>query len=366
MVPYARCRLLGVVGRRLLLPGLACVACFREAEDRAHIAGGIALVGFLRRVRRPDPLAADSLTKGRVAFFADGHAETGDGIAWVEVAMSPSNAFVLLWRDANDDDTAFGHRLDGPGRYRLIEHGGGLRCEGRLERPSDGHAANSGTFILADGLFTDDLRARLHVSTAEGTELVRRECYANVAGTFIDADGRYAAVQMASNPSDERDDERFVVFDLARRSELWSKPLEVGRAAEVEFDVATGGLWITTSTFGSVRYGLADGSVELAPLRALALETGDGFEILALVDDEIASGIDGDRRETLVRACLRASDRLASYPSHSARALRVAGELLEASDPTRTAMYWEGALTLDPKVGIAKRLKELRRSVGGA
>jgi hypothetical protein len=310
-------------------------------------------------------VAPDNLAKGRVTFFADGHAETGDGIAWVDVAMSPSRAFVLLWRDASDDDTAIGHRVGGPGRYRQIERGAGLRCEGRLDRPNDGHVADTGTFMLADWLFTDDLRSRLHVFTADGTEVIRRECRANVAATFIDAGGRYAAVQMASNPSDDRDDERFVVLDLTRGSELWSKPLEVGRAAEVEFDVAVGALWITTSNFGRVRYGLADGSVATAPLRELALETRDGFEILALVEDEIALGIDGDRRETLVRACLRASDRLASYPSHAARALRVAGELLEASDPTRTATYWERALALDSSVGIAKRLKELRRVEAG-
>jgi hypothetical protein len=321
-------------------------------------------MGFLRRIRRPDP-AADNPRKGQVTFFADGHAETGDGIAWVDVAMSPSRVFVLLWRDASDDEASVGYRASGPGRYRLIEQGGGLRCEGALERPNDGHVANTGTFILADWLFTDDLRSRLCVIDAEGTELVRRECRANVAATFIEAEGQYAAVQMASNPSDDRDDERFVVFDLTRGSESWSKRLEVGPAAEVEFDVAAGALWITTSSFGRVRHGLADGSVATAPLRELALETGDGFEILALVEQEIASGIDGDRRETLVRACLRASDRLASYPGHAARALRVAGELLEASDPTRTAKFWEHALALDSKVGIAKRLNELRRLHGG-
>jgi len=330
-----------------------------------HTAGGIAPVGFLRRIHRPDPVATDSLRKGQVTFLADGHAQTGDGIAWVDVAMSPAQAFVLLYRDASDDDTSVGYRASGPGRYRLIEHGAGQRCEGRLDRPNDGHVANTGTFILADWLFTDELRARLHVFTAEGTDLIRRECCANVAATFIDPDGRYAAAQMASNPSDDRDDERFVVFDLTRGSELWSKPLEVGRAAGVEFEVADGALWITASGFGRVRYGLVNGSVETAPLRALALETGDGFEILALVEDEIASGVHGDRQETLVGACLRASDRLANYPSHAARALRIAGELLEASDPNRTQAYWERALALDSKVGIAKRLKELRRLAPG-
>jgi hypothetical protein len=318
-------------------------------------------VGFLRRIHRPDPAITDNRRMGQVTFFADGHAETGDGIAWVDVAMSPAQAFVLLYRDASDDDTSVGYRAIGPGRYRLIEHGAGQRCEGRLDRPDDGHVANNGTFILADWLFTDDLRSRLHVIGADGTELIRRDCCANVAATFIEADGRYAAVQLASNPSDDRDDERFVVFELMHGTELWSKPLEVGPADEVEFDVAAGALWISASRFGRVGYGLVDGSVETAPLRALALESGDGFEILALVEDEIASGVDGDRREALVEACLRASDRLVKYPSHAARALRVAGELLEASDPNRTAAYWKRALALDSKVGIAKRLKELHR-----
>ena len=63
-------------------------------------------------------------------------------------------------------------------------------------------------------------------------------------------------------------------------------------------------------------------------------------------------------------AILRATDRLISYPSHAARALRMAGELLEASDPHLTQEYWERALALDAKVGIAKRLKELRRLHG--
>jgi len=85
-----------------------------------HTAGGIAPVGFLRRIHRPDPVATDSLRKGQVTFLADGHAQTGDGIAWVDVAMSPAQAFVLLYRDASDDDTSVGYRASGPGRYRLI------------------------------------------------------------------------------------------------------------------------------------------------------------------------------------------------------------------------------------------------------
>jgi hypothetical protein len=117
---------------------------------------------------------------GRVALHADGHAETGDGIYWAELSMSPSDTFVLLWRDATDDDSTIGYRTGGLGRYRLIEKGVGLRCDGRLERPNDGHVANNGAFIIADWLFTDELRSRLHIFSAEGESLVRRDNRANV------------------------------------------------------------------------------------------------------------------------------------------------------------------------------------------
>lgn len=321
-------------------------------------------LGFLHRMRRRDPAATDELAKGRVTFFGDGHAETGDGIVWVDVSRSTSRTFALLWRDASDDGSAVGHRTVGPGRYRLIENGVGLRCEGRLERPNDGHVANTGTFILADWLFTDDLRARLHVLAADGTELIRRECAANVSASFMDDEGLFAAAQLASNPSDNGDDERFVVFDLSSRSERWSKALEVGRAEGVEFDAAASAVWVTTGTFGRVRYNLADGSVDTAALRATLFQTGSGFDILALVEDEIAVGVEPDRREALVGACLRASDQLGTYPRHAARALRIAGELLESTDPSRTLVYWERAIAMDPKVGLAKRVKELHAANG--
>jgi hypothetical protein len=38
----------------------------------------------------------------------------------------------------------------------------------------------------------------------------------------------------------------------------------------------------------------------------------------------------------------------------------VAGEIVEATDPARTLAYWDRALALDPKVGIAKRTAALR------
>jgi hypothetical protein len=297
---------------------------------------------------------------GRVALHADGHAETGDGIYWAELSMSPSDTFVLLWRDATDDDSTIGYRTGGLGRYRLIEKGVGLRCDGRLERPNDGHVANNGAFIIADWLFTDELRSRLHIFSAEGESLVRRANRANVLATYMEPDGRYAAAHLAATPDDDRDDERFILFDVTSRSEVWSKALEIGRPDQVAFDVAGGALWLENQPFGRVRYGLTDSSVDANELRERLLAGADGFAILALIEGEVGAGVPPDRREHLVDACLRAADRLTSYPRHAARALRIAGEIVEPYAPARTIDYWDRALGLDPHVGVAKRAQSLR------
>ena len=65
------------------------------------------------------------------------------------------------------------------------------------------------------------------------------------------------------------------------------------------------------------------------------------------------------RRALLVSACERASGLLTEYPSHRARALRIAGELVESTDEQAALTYWERALAVDPKVGIATRARTL-------
>jgi hypothetical protein len=300
---------------------------------------------------------------GRMTRYADGHAETGDGIFWVESSRSASDEFDLLWRDAPDDDSTAGYREGGPGRYRLVEKVAGLRCDGHVERPNDGHVANNGTFILADWLFGDGLRSRIHVFSADGTELIRRECLANVLETYIEAEGRYAAAHLASNPEDEPDGERFILFDLKKRTEVWSKQLETGRPELVEFDLRAGALWLTNQPFGRVRFELADGAVDALVLKDRLLMNGDGFAILELVESEIQDGVADSRREVLLEACLRASPKLSRYPKHAARAFRLAGDIVVPADPARTLAYWDRALELDPHVGVAKRAEALRSSL---
>ena len=322
-------------------------------------------MGFLRRVLGSPP-SDDRNRMGQFTIITPGWVETGDDLFWF-VFKSPNDAFLLLLRDVTDDGSRGGYRRSGLGRYRLIEVGRGLRCDGRLERPNDGAVADNGSFIVADWRFGDGPGGDLHVFDANGSEILRRDCHANIMSTFIDPAGAFAAAQLLSNPQDARDDERFIMFDLGTAAETWSKPLEVSpdgrrtaRPKKVEFDPANDAIWVSTPSLDRVRYGLRDGNVDLGVLRDRRLRSSDGFAILNAVGEELATGVGPARREILVTACHRASDRLGAYPRYQARAWRLAGETVEDCDPTQALAYWDRAIEINPKVGIGRRAAALR------
>lgn len=319
-------------------------------------------MGFLRRLRGPAPTSMPAALKGRITFYLDGHAETGDGIVWVDLSKSPSGTYVLLCRDAADDGSAVGDRTVGPGRYRLIEDGGDLRCDGRLERPNGGKVADNGTFALADWQFGEGLHCRFLVMTADGQPVIDEAFGANAHFVAISDDGRFAAIHLASNPDAPDYDELFALYDLTRSSKLWSKPLECGRAESVAFDPGRAILHVSTKAFGMFGYGLLDGETDESAIREAILARGTGFDILTLITDEVASGqVAAERARRLVSDCERASTMLGEYPGHAARALRLAGEILEAQGDLAGALaLWDRALAMDSKVGIRLRADALR------
>lgn len=130
-------------------------------------------------------------------------------------------------------------------------------------------------------------------------------------------------------------------------------------------DPGSGVLRANTRSLGTIDYDLVTGETDLDVIRTSLLEHGDGFEVLSLSQEEFASGpLEGSRARVLMAACESAAEKLCGYPSHEARALRLAGEIAEAQRaPADALIYWERALAIDAKVGIAKRAAALRNSI---
>lgn len=299
-------------------------------------------------------------------WISDGIATDSDGQAWV-AASSPDGRWAILTRDADDSGDRGGYRSSGPGRYRLVE-GTKTRCEGRLLRPNDAKVANDGTFVVADWLFTDDLACRVCIFDMAGTPILDESYDANVLATCLSDDGRFGAIHLASNPDRPDVDELAIVWDLVTPVMLWSKQLEGGRAEALVIDLNAGLLRAETKRIGWADYDLHTGATDIPAVRETILGIGNGFEILDLVQDELASGpVNRLRAGGLITYCETAARKLHDYPNHEARALRMAGEIAEAQGDLQAALgLWDRALAIDPEVGVATRAKALRLRAAAA
>src|SRR3954467_12765412 len=102
-------------------------------------------VRFLDRLIRqpsatapPEQVPAPKGTRAQFGYLGD---------AFYEIATSPSGRYALGWRDATDDGSRGGWRESGLGAY-VLNDGPRTILQGNLERPNDGHVADSGRFIL--------------------------------------------------------------------------------------------------------------------------------------------------------------------------------------------------------------------------
>jgi len=105
--------------------------------------------------------------------------------------------------------------------------------------------------------------------------------------------------------------------------------------------------------------------------RQLQMENRDGFtllnealEKLKACGQQIPKEVGAEILDCLTKAAERIPQK---YPERHAEIFRATGEILEAwGDTTQAVEYYEFAIQKNPKVGVKRRLDNLRKSLGGA
>ncbi|WP_316168081.1 MULTISPECIES: hypothetical protein [unclassified Bradyrhizobium] len=265
---------------------------------------------------------------------------------------SPSGRYILVWADGGPDQSR-------RGGWILLDQGK-IVAEGRMPRPNDGKVADIGTFILNDWGAVEALSGRLSAFAPDGAVIFERSFQANLYNNGLSDDGRWAACQTANAPHE--DGGRLFIFDLKARRQIGAFQPESGWAKDYTF--SADGQIITLGYHDGGRFAYrSDGTfLDRSLWLASGLQNGD-----LMIIERILSEADGKPSRDLIGLLLPAIDRaLGSQrykdPKSRARAYRLRGTCFDvAGDLPKAAAAYEDALARDARVGVKRRLEQIRR-----
>ena len=274
-------------------------------------------------------------------------------------AMSPNGRFRLIWSDRDPEGRRGGHRDEGHGSWALLS-GANILAKGRLERPNDGQVADNGTVILSDWMFGSGLNGTFYAFAPDGSELIRQELAANLTSSAISREGSFAVCQTANAPGCP-DSCQYILFDLKQGKEISRWEQETGWSDAYEFDIENRALYLLCKDEERIGYSFNGEMMDRTGWERRRILAGDLLvikSVLAAVDDNpdpellnlIHSGLETARREGEIW--------------QKARALRLMGELHEhAGRIDKAIIAYDEALTIDPQVGVSRRLEKLRKAL---
>lgn len=271
---------------------------------------------------------------------------------------SPNGRFHLIWLDRNPEGTIGGHRYEGHGIWTLLSDDGETLATGRLERPQDGHVADNGTFILSDWMFGDGLNGRLCAFRADGQKLLEREFSANLGSSGVSIDGRFAICQTAHAPGSPESNRHFL-FDLEVGQEIASWMQETGWTNSYEIDSANRSVVLVGQDDERVGYGFDGEMLDRDGWQRARIAIGD-IDVIRLVAESLEHNPSSDLRAAILAGLDVASATGEGWKQ--ARALRIRGEMHERAGELEAAIEaYDQALTIDPQVGVARKLAKLQQ-----
>lgn len=292
-----------------------------------------------------------------------------DAIDWGGLfKKSPNRKWAVSWRDQTPDGSRGGHRESGEGRYILVNLStGAVTAQGSMPRPNQGKVADNGTFSIEDWHFGSSLSGTFHVYSADGSSIISRTFTANILESGLSKNGKLAYCMTANSPTE--DAAKLTLFDLDTRQMLFSiRPRRFG-ADKIEFDEKNRQLVFKVSGGGEYRYG-ADGVILDENSADNAFLHSTDYSAVILTAEAMLKGDTStlaiEKRQEILEALVRARGLGADEnPAWKPTALKVQGLAHEALSQAEEAIAcYEEALSLNPKIGVKRKLDSLRKRTG--
>lgn len=277
-----------------------------------------------------------------------------------QACHSPDQTYLLAWADSDPSQRVSGYRTEGPGRFILIK-GTEVLVQGRLERPNDGKVANTGVFVLNDWLLGEGLKGVFCAFRPTGQPILRHRFEANLYNNGLSDDGDFAVCQTCASPAP--DGGKLTLFDLRTASPVSQTEPPTGWAVAYRFDVSRRLLGLEYRDLGVFNYSFDGQFLDAVRWEQAQIASGDGYHVLEIARrrlDGYADPLDSQKASDLRAILETAESRLRDVPASRAMVERTRGEIAERlGDQALAIKHYEGALALDPKVGVKRRLAAL-------
>jgi hypothetical protein len=277
-----------------------------------------------------------------------------------ECVRSPNQRYTLAWRDASDSGTVGGFRRSGKGRYLLLD-GKQVISEGSIARPNDGKVADNGTFIFNDWGLGDGLQGTFFACDKVGRKLVTRRFKANLFNNGLSPSGDVAVCQTC-NSYESEDGSILTLFDLRNGVELahwipesgWADFYALARPGIIQLGYAR---------MGTFAYSWSGEFLDRERWQEAKLAHGDYSGTMMMIEHLLKAEVASQNVDGLLRSLDRIEPTIpTSDLKNQARAKRLRGQCLEGQDNLPEALRcYEEAISLDPKVGLKRRVVQLTK-----
>lgn len=277
--------------------------------------------------------------------------------------FSPNKQWVVGLNDS-DGESSGGARDSGNGKICLVDYKNDLvkAILTKVARPFDVAVSDVGIFVIHDCGFGGGLNADIITYSFEGVELYRFKTDANVFSIGVSACGRFLALQTC-HAKGNKDDNVFQVHDTVQRQKMFSVTPATDWSREYSFEILDGRLkkvWVSLPKLGRFTYDLAGHFLDARKYLHARLNKGDtGSRILAAQELLASNPSQADAEKIL-----KVTDEVLALGANdwSAKAHRVRGETFEVLGQTSEAILaYETALSLNPKIGVKKKLTALQK-----
>ena len=284
-----------------------------------------------------------------------------------EFTSSPSQEWVLAWRDATSDGSRGGHRESGEGAYLLFNTLQKIVVlQGDIERPNEGHVANNGIFSIEDWRFGDELSSSFFVIGADGQMLVNKSLAANIINSGLSDNGQLAICQTA-HASQGKDGNKLIGFDVTSGKQLFSVSPATEWATDYAFNESERRFGVIVNQIGTFWYDSEGFFLDNKNYLDARLAC-DSFDVLLFAAEELLKS--PELNEHSAQAALEAAQRARllgadNDPGWKALALKLQGIAYEfLKHDTNALVAFEEALVLNPKLGIKRKISALKKAIG--